>query len=123
VLLLAEGQGVDSFSTYAEPSRLSSRRRSAASTGTGVTLTTRATSASATSTSTLRFSLPSLVVCARGSMLLLAILTMYGNCVGRSSGGSCGTLDRCSGRALRCELVLSIIVQPNRRGCFDSDAA
>ena len=55
------------------------------SAATGVTVTTTATSASATSTSTLKFSLPSFVACARVSMVLLAIPTMYWNWNGRSS--------------------------------------
>ena len=50
---------------------------------TGVTVTT--TSTSATSTSTLRFSLPSLVVRAQVSTVLLRIFLMYSNGRGRSS--------------------------------------
>src|ERR1700680_924643 len=52
---------------------------------TGVTVTTTATSTSAMSTSTLKFSLPSFVVCARVSIILLVIPTMYWNWSGRSS--------------------------------------
>lgn len=52
---------------------------------TGVTVTTTSTSASTTSTSTLRFSLPSFVVRARVSTVLLSRTAMYSNRQRRSS--------------------------------------
>src|SRR5437588_601136 len=54
--------------------------------GTGVTVTTTATSASGMSTSTFKFSLPSFVVRARVSMVLLAMPQVYRNWCARSSG-------------------------------------
>jgi hypothetical protein len=84
----------------------------------GVTVTTTAASASTTSTSTLKFSLPSFVVCARVSMVLLAVCTMYWNWNRRSSARTGSGVDvaliqiPCFARWVRLESGVSVPEEP-----------